>query len=1194
MKKILSSSFRTALLSAFFLLALFAKVQYASAQVAADAQNDYANYLNLFDDGQSGLSIPSAGDLIQDSTTNAVTGFKVNIDLGFTSNDSDTLKKKWEHVIQTTDQAFVIRACDSANPNNCWINTIPYNTITTTNGSPDLVGTSISPLYQVNTFTKDVYNNPIILSNFSVFSGPTKTGNFNSYRYNYTRDTSGNKDEGTVSAFNGLPLTNVNSVNLTVWYCADSVSNETNGAQAYQKIGNILNDKIATFGTLCKGNSYFRIGDPITITIPATTQGIAAQANTQQTTVSGTTNKDNLPECGVVPGLQNGTINGCAAQLAYGVYWLTAWLAGLFGGLFDFFIGYSLSDASYRFTFAVTGWKLVRDISNVFFIIIMVWTGFSAVFNTSKTSMKSVVPNLIINALLINFSLFATRVVIDISNITARMFYSQMIVCEQVNIDANGNCPPAQAKRSWGGYWPLSEKIIGSFNPQAIFKTSVLQPPSNTGANTTANFNAQNAASASSTNARDYATYFGIVCLIAAFIMVFVTIMFFRVTFLFLGRVIGLYICMIFSPFAFLSRDMPLLSGISTLRWSDWTEELTNYATLGPIFLFFLYIIYIFLSSNFVQQVGFKDPSGSFFGTVLAIVIPMLIIFFLLQAAQKAAEKFSGDIGKRIQQYGERVTGAATGTAFGLATGGAGFLGRNVAGRAMQAYGNSTTGKKVMVDGKEVDETRAMRLAARSATSWSARQQNNFLRWGQTSSWNAGNAGVKVGGKEYTLNTGISKGLGALGVKTNNLAEKLSYVGKDAGKGGILAVDKKRVEDRQKEIENRIKFDHLSDDQAKAVWEQYKQDHINKASATAAEKTWQDHVNEEPAVKSAAENLARIEKENTDLKNERLNLESEETALTKKVAEASTPSEHDRYQNQLTQNKSKQAANRTALAANENNRTTAAAQLDTVRTSTVDDLKKDGKYRQSEAYAKAQEKSTQEEETRLNKYGKIKNGKALTAAMRAEYAEDLRQKSFWLEDGKPRYLPGSLGAATAAALTAVLPGFGALIGLAVLKNMTGGLIDNKFGTIDSKATKKIVDGFKSSQGKGNKEARLSTELDEINNQIKKSVEVHFGSNAPKGDADSWTTDVIEQGLAGHTFVLQKEVNAIRAEIAAAKAAGDEIREREKAVEARVKEKQIEKLNKIIEEKKRVQNELDKVKAANKQAEDNERNKNKES
>ncbi len=112
---------------------------------------------------------------------------------------------------------------------------------------------------------------------------------------------------------------------------------------------------------------------------------------------------------------------------------------------------------------------------------------------------------------------------------------------------------------------------------------------------------------------------------------------------------------------------------------------------------------------------------------------------------------------------------------------------------------------------------RAMRLASQAATSWSARQQSNFLRWGQTSSWNAANAGVKIGGKERTLREGINSSLNLFGVKNNNLVENLGFVGNDAGKGGVIAVDKKRAEERQKTLENRVKCDHLSDEHAQGI-----------------------------------------------------------------------------------------------------------------------------------------------------------------------------------------------------------------------------------------------------------------------------------------------------------------------------------------------------------------------------------------
>lgn len=491
-------------------------------------------------------------------------------------------------------------------------------------------------------------------------------------------------------AYDGTPYSDT-----VAGLCNSTTENalETQGANAGQK------------RSINAGTAHYKIGETITFKIPAKADIATDQAVDLDTGIKGTEQVeagDTLPVCVLAhPLTGSGSFMGCIAQVGYYVlYYPSAWIAGILGRIMDFFLGYSISDESYRASVVVTGWKLVRDISNIFFIIILIWTGFANVFNLGGISMKKVVPTLIINALLINFSLFGTQVVIDISNITARLFYNTMSVCD-------GKCiykdPPNEKEianpnnRTTGGYKPLSEKIVDSFDPQTIFKTETLNnnpnSDNNGGVDVTSSgggFNASgignnvDATSKKTLNIydSDYAGYFLIVSLIAALIMIAMAKMFFGVMFMFVGRVVGLYMSMIFSPFAVLTRgNMPLVSNIKELSWSKWITDTTNYALLAPIFVFFLYIIYAFINSDMLSIVNLKE-GDSFMSTVISVVVPMIIIYMLIQQGVSIAKKYAGAAGEILQKYATQATGLVAGAAVGIATGGAALAGRNIIGRA--------------------------------------------------------------------------------------------------------------------------------------------------------------------------------------------------------------------------------------------------------------------------------------------------------------------------------------------------------------------------------------------------------------------------------------------------------------------------------------------------------------------------------
>jgi hypothetical protein len=592
-------------------------------------------------------------------------------------------------------------------------------------------------------------------------------------------------------------------------------------------------DTLVTDNTLypermCGGTAAYKIGQEVKYTPTKASvqasQDTAIDPNTQSSkNLSG---NDNLPGCAIVFG--DGSPAGCAAQVIYYIiYWPIQWVAGIIGRTFDFFLGYSISDESYRASVIVTGWKLIRDISNIFFIIILVWTGLSTVFGFNKVSIKSVVPQLIINALLINFSLFGTRVVIDIANITARVFYNTMSVCDGACRYENGKIVNFNTETT-GGYKPLSTKIIASFNPQKIFKPDILS--SNTGASQQGSASLQKGIN--DVNSSDYAGYFIVITLIAALIMFFIAKMFFSVMFMFVGRVIGLYMVMIFAPFAVVTRGgMPLIGNIDNLGWKDWLKDLTNYSMLAPVFVFFLYIIYAFINSPFIESLNLGADAG-FMGTVLGIAIPMVLIYMLIQQGVTIAKKYAGKAGEMAQGFATKSLGFVGGAALGVATGGLGLAARR---------GTSLLNKGV-----------GTWAAANKESNLIANGTNKFLKWGQKSSMDMRNT---------KLNSGINAGLGALGIKTNDRISGAIGLGQKDYAGGNIKAQKDKEKKFSEKDKAKNDMSHLTDKQAEEVWKKKSE----KSAKQNAEKSWEEARLEElkkgdptmTALKAQGENLAK-------------------------------------------------------------------------------------------------------------------------------------------------------------------------------------------------------------------------------------------------------------------------------------------------------------------------------------------------
>ena len=546
--------------------------------------------------------------------------------------------------------------------------------------------------------------------------------------------------------------------------------------------------------TKCDGTAYFKIGKTVDFKLPESKE--AAQIDSQKQVDSGIVSSEYLgsvlPLCSIDP-FTNGSVMGCVAQILYGgVFRPVAFFAQLMGNIFDFFLGYSLSDESYRHDFVQTGWQLVRDISNIFFIIIMIWSGLVAIFDTKKASYKTVIPTLIINALIINFSLFATRVVIDLSNITARIFYNQMVV------KVDGEIAPSSS-----GFKPISEAIVSSFNPQSIFRNSVLQSEdfgsdTESSSATTADFNSQSKNQTEGAKfkrySREYASYFALVTLIAIMISFSVAVMFWKTAFIFIGRVVGLYVAMIFSPFAFLSRGkLPLVSSIPSINYSAWWKDLTQYALLAPIFVFFLYIINAFLNVEFFTKVGLDQNGQGFFGSVMYVLIPMLIIYGLVTKGVDVAKRFSGSLGEMAQKFGTGAAGVVGGAAIGVASGGLAFAGTRAAGML------------------RLSETkRAELLESKSRGGLSGRLAS--LRLGLNDRAQSGSFDIR----KSSAFSGVNNLAGKLGVKLKDDVSGRINLGSDETKGGIKGVEKREKEALKKKIES-IKTD-MKDKEVEAFW----------------------------------------------------------------------------------------------------------------------------------------------------------------------------------------------------------------------------------------------------------------------------------------------------------------------------------------------------------------------------------------
>ncbi|HEU0085545.1 MAG TPA: hypothetical protein VFQ59_01130 [Candidatus Paceibacterota bacterium] len=345
-------------------------------------------------------------------------------------------------------------------------------------------------------------------------------------------------------------------------------------------------------------------------------------------------------------------IGGCVAEIFYLLWSATSNVAILGGHFLDFFVYYSTNSDSYSNIFIEKAWGTIRDVANIFFIITLLYIALKTVLGLNVSNNKKMIGTVIIIALIINFSLFTSRVVIDASNILAKIFYN--------NITSVDSATQQVANAGSEGQKSISVGLVSKFDPQKLLTTSTYKQ-------------------------MGIGMFIFLILLLMA-ITLYMAYVFFSVALLFVGRVVSLWLAMIFSPLAFISYAVPFEMPFGHKEW--WKNLLEN-AFLAPIFIFFLYIVIQF--TDFIKDaVKYSANEADTMQSIMGVVIPFAVIFMLLYQAKKLALKYAGEMGAMINKAGAAVGGLA----LGAVTGGAGLAMSGTLGK----LGGSLAGSQKLKD----------------------------------------------------------------------------------------------------------------------------------------------------------------------------------------------------------------------------------------------------------------------------------------------------------------------------------------------------------------------------------------------------------------------------------------------------------------------------------------------------------------
>lgn len=325
---------------------------------------------------------------------------------------------------------------------------------------------------------------------------------------------------------------------------------------------------------------------------------------------------------------------------------IAGFFIGIAGMLLDLSLRYLVVDfAKYIYSpvadaIGNTLWAAFRDISNILIIGMFTLIAVSIIIGAQSFNAKRMVAQVLIVAVLINFSLLFTRIIIEASNFVAGKFYSAMALDSSVNA--------ASASASANSF----DELINFASQSGISGQfiSLLGLPSAFNARDTVNSvwsgNASYAGKLSGISASG-----GIAAIIYAFtttaLLLCTSIVLMYAVFLLIARTALLLFLLVTSSLAFGAYLIP--------KWGDhywkiWWDSLLKNALFGPLLMLMLWTT-MTLSYALVKGAGVRSFDKLFSDPTNGSGALALLIFFLILAMLYGSIRFASSFSSKIAGF---------------------------------------------------------------------------------------------------------------------------------------------------------------------------------------------------------------------------------------------------------------------------------------------------------------------------------------------------------------------------------------------------------------------------------------------------------------------------------------------------------------------------------------------------------------
>jgi len=261
------------------------------------------------------------------------------------------------------------------------------------------------------------------------------------------------------------------------------------------------------------------------------------------------------------------------------------------------------------------GWTVVRDFTNLFFILVLVWIGIAVALRIKEYQATKALPRLVIVALLINFTPVICGVIIDASNIFMNFFLTAGTLGNNrlLNVaNLSGQMLVGQIGNLWG-FWESLKS--GALFFQLLFVVAF-------------NF-------------------------IAGFVMLVMAM-------LFLVRHIALWVLVILAPLAFFMWILP-----ETQRyWRMWWQQFIQWCLVGVGGAFFLFLTQVMIQNldNLISTTQIQGDQVFLSAQVTAVLhysVPLVLLlmgfFITTQTAPMGAKIITGFAQKQFKKMPSRL-----------------------------------------------------------------------------------------------------------------------------------------------------------------------------------------------------------------------------------------------------------------------------------------------------------------------------------------------------------------------------------------------------------------------------------------------------------------------------------------------------------------------------------------------------------